>query len=337
MKAFVRRVLWVLAGLVVLPIVIVGVLGPPSVSGFAYLVSLLLMWVGLASVRKVARALRWVGLLLFIVTALVRVARPSDAPLRHDVVGEASALRWGLARLVDERDMSVGASRIFRLAGVLPPRGDALPGLFNESYDAMNGEGATPSSPLLSTLLLGQSAESFDMLQDDAPTSQGTLVFLHGFGGHVSAICWELAQSARRVSWETRCPSTHLNGRWHEGEGPAIVRQSLEGATRPVVLVGLSAGARGAAMLAPRLRGHIDGLILLSGAARRASHPRVPTLVLYGRDDRMFPSRVPREYAARFGAQARVIGAGHFIVLSERERVRDAVEAFLRQRRRAFD
>lgn len=330
-------------GCVVLPIVSVGLLSPPSWSGACYLLALVLIWLGpWLSGRRVFRGfskrarrrLRWVGAALFVATLSVRMFTSGGGRFSAEQVGESNLVRSALARLIHERDLSGGASTLLNAFSVLPERGGTLGPLFRDTYDQMDTEGDHVPSPLLSTLLLGQSPESFDMLRYRVDEPRGTLVFLHGYGGNIGAICWEVAQSAKAAGYETLCPSTGTRGDWGSARGGEILRATLDMARGPVVLAGLSAGAKGAAILAPRFRRQIEGLVLIAGAAQRAGRAGVPTLVLYGRHDAMFPPRVMRSYVARTRAQELVFDAGHFVVLSEQERVRAAIARFLEARLR---
>jgi pimeloyl-ACP methyl ester carboxylesterase len=336
------RALFAIVGCFVLPVVFVGLMSPPSYSGACYLLALVLMWLGPGLSRwRIVRALsvsarnraRWVGVVLFVVTLCVRMFTGSSEGLRYEQVGERSLLRAAFARLANERDLSGGASTLLRTFSMLPERGDRLATLFRDTYDQMDAADENHASPLLPTLLFGQSPESFDILRYHVDEPRGTLLFLHGYGGNVSAICWEMAQSAKAAGYETLCPSMRTQGDWGSPVGSEIVRAILADLEGSVVLAGLSNGANGAAILAPRFRRHIEGLVLISGAAQRAGRAGVPTLVIYGRHDEMFRPRVMRSYVERTDAQAVVLDAGHFIVLSERERVRTEVTRFLEARR----
>lgn len=310
--------------------VLVGLLSPPSWSGACYLLGLTLIWLGLS--KNAHKRLRWAGLGLFMATVTLRMFTGGGGRFSSEQVGESNVAGGALARLVHERDLSGGASTLLNAFSVLPERGGTLGPLFRETYDQMDAAGDHAPSPLLSTLLLGQSPESFEMLRYRVDGARGTLVFLHGYGGNIGAICWEVAQSAMEAGFETLCPSTGTPGDWGSARGGEILRSTLELARGPVVLAGLSAGAKGAALLAPRFRRDIEGLVLIAGAAQRAVRAGVPTLVLYGRHDAMFPPRIMRAYVERTRAQSLVLDAGHFIVLSERERVRPALTRFLNAR-----
>ncbi|MFK8003044.1 MAG: alpha/beta fold hydrolase [Polyangiales bacterium] len=310
----------------------VGLVSPPSWSGACYLLALTLIWLGFS--KNTRRRLSWAGLSLFVATLTFRMFTGGGGRFSSEQVGHSNVGSNALARLIHERDLSGGASTLLSALSLLPERGDTLGTLFRDTYDEMDAAGDYAPSPLLSTLVLGQSPESFEMLRYRVDDSRGTVVFLHGYGGNIGAICWEVAQSAKEAGYETLCPSTGTKGDWGSAQGGEILRTTLDIAQGPVVLVGLSAGARGAALLAPRFRRQIEGLVLIAGAAQRAGRAGVPTLVLYGRHDAMFSPRVMRAYVERTHAQSVVFEAGHFIVLSERERVRAAMTRFLEARLR---
>lgn len=336
------RLRFLLVGLFVVPIILVGLLSPPSTSGFFYLTALAWIWLGplLAKHVHVNRyapyILRYGGYTLLLAVLTARTIMPQGMAFRYEQVGASSFSRACLARFVNERDLSGVASTLLNALSLLPPRGAILGELFRETHDLMDAATEEGLSPLISTLLLGQSAESFDMLHYRVDNPRGTVVFLHGYGGNIASICWEVAQSAKAVDFSTRCPSTRTQGDWSSFDGRAIVEATLDGIEDdgiegPIVLVGLSAGAHGAALLAPHLREQIDGLVLLAGAAR-AARAQVPTLVIYGARDAMFPPEIMRAYAANTGARAITLNAGHFIVLSERERIRSELAAFFEAR-----
>lgn len=331
---------WI-AGCFVLPVVVVGFLSPPSTSGACYLLALLLLWLGpwIAKrpvfrklSKRARRRVRWVGALLFALTMCTRMFTGDGERFSEERIGESSVWHAALSRLVNERDLSGGASTLLNAFSLLPERGESLGPLFRDTYDLMDTRDENIASPLLPTLLLGQSPDGFDLLRYHVDESRGTLIFLHGYGGNIAAICWEVAQSAKVAGFETLCPSMRTQGDWGSARGGEILRATLAEVEGPVVLAGLSAGARGASILAPRFRRHIRGLVLIAGAARRAGRAGVPTLVLYGRHDRMFSPRVIRGYVERTRARSVVFDAGHFVVLSERERVRPAIARFLEAR-----
>jgi len=320
---------------VVLPALLLGVTNPPSVSGAFYLLAIAMAWLGAVLGRR--RRWRWVARLgwgLFWLTLVVRVLASGGERLSYERVGEARPwVATVAAHVAAEEDLAVGAARFFRLVGLLPEgHSHALPDAFRGTYAEMDEvEGAVPS-PQLPTLLQVQSREGFDVLVHEGGDG-GTLVFLHGFGGGVTAVCWQIAQAAADAGMDTLCPSMGTRGDWWTREGRAILEATLERAEGPIVLAGLSNGARGAAIQAPRIRRRIRGLILVSGAARDAGRAGVPTLVIQGEDDRMFSTAVVRGYARRTGARYEELTGGHFVFLTKRSTIRSMISAFLESRR----
>lgn len=344
--------LWLLgAGLVVLPTFVVGICSPPSVSGLFYLLALLCVWLGPVMVRSThkrwqKRVLRVSGTGLFAVVFLFRMLTPQTGAFRYQQVGTPSVSRSMLARSINERDLSGSASTLLDVFSHLP-EAKRLRGLFRVTYDAMElaesesgNSDESAFSPLLPTLIAGQSPESFDMLHYEVHAPRGTVVFLHGLGGNIASICWEVAQAAKSANFETRCPSIAATGNWESEEGRAIVEATLHTIEHdgPIVLIGLSRGAHGAALLAPQLRSELDGVVLISGAAR-AQVAQLPTLLIYGTEDPMFPEEIVQHYAEALETFSRMnphvqvrirrFHAGHFLVLSERTEVRAALSRFL--------
>ena len=101
-----------------------------------------------------------------------------------------------------------------------------------------------------------------------------------------------------------------------------------------IVLAGLSNGGVGAARLAPKLRGTIDGLVLISGASPAAS-PGVPVLVLQGARDAMMPASVAQSYATAHGGSYVELNGGHFALLLEREKAMAALGGWLTKLRQS--
>jgi pimeloyl-ACP methyl ester carboxylesterase len=188
-------------------------------------------------------------------------------------------------------------------------------------------------SPVLPTYLGLERDGASDVLAYDAiKEKRGALVFLHGFGGGFTLPCWQIADAVAQVGFVTRCPSLGPRAAWWTDDGAAIVRDTIRdlraaGIDR-IVLMGLSNGAVGAARLAPKLGGSIDGLVLVSGAAR-ADAPGVPVLVLQGARDAVMPPSIARDYASAHGAKYVALEGGHFALLLERERADKALTAWL--------
>jgi len=83
------------------------------------------------------------------------------------------------------------------------------------------------------------------------------VIFLHGYAGSYTLECWLVASAARAIGAVTVCPATDFSGHWRGEAGEQIVRATLDylhtRGIRRVFLAGLSSGAMGASVLAPRL------------------------------------------------------------------------------------
>jgi pimeloyl-ACP methyl ester carboxylesterase len=165
------------------------------------------------------------------------------------------------------------------------------------------------------------------MWLEPANPGKVAMVFLHGYGGRFALPCWQLARAAGLL---TACPSIGVEGDWWSPDGERAVRQAIadlrEAGFARVILAGLSNGATGVARLAPRLG--IDGVILISGADPSASPPRVPALVVQGKNDAMSSASRARAYAKKAHAQYVELDAGHFAMLLKSEDAERAIHNF---------
>lgn len=239
-------------------------------------------------------------------------------------------------RMVPERDVALGGVLLLKVAGAMPRDVPGLLPALRDGYGRMRlAEGDVPSA-VVGTLLFGQSPEEHSLLRIGPPRRgppEAAIVFLHGYMGSVTLICWQLAQAASPVGVDVLCPATDIEAEWAEDEGRAIVEQTLaslraEGVRR-VYLAGLSRGAIGASRLASRL--DVDGVILVSGAAVGARPPNKPVLVVQGARDRLTrpgPARAYAERAAR-GRYAEHREAGHWLILSHHEWFTEQVRYWL--------
>lgn len=238
--------------------------------------------------------------------------------------------------VLSERDVSIAAATILVTSGALPRSDSAelLPALVR-AYDRMEDEEGEVGSPLLSTWLGAEGPDRFHLytVAHAAAEPDRAVVFLHGFAGSFAVQCWHAAKAFEAFSAATYCPSVGFQGDWWTARGRRVlgaVLDDLEGrGVERVILVGLSNGARGAAVLAGRFASRLDGVVVISGAAAVAP-PRLPVLAIQGTDDTMFPARVARSYAraARNGTYAPIEG-GHFIFLEDWRDVRAAADRWL--------
>jgi len=312
-------------------------LGPPTAETELFALGIFAATIA-AFLREPMHRRRWLALGLGLATLVVvgRLIAGGEGETVRNATPPTGAGRV-TDRLLPERDVALGGSRLLMVAGLMP---DDVPGLLehlSDGYDRMrDAEGSVPS-PVLSTLVFGQTPEDHGVLRV-SPTGEGdgktALVFLHGFMGSTTLACWQVAQAASPVGIETVCPAMHWRARWDSPAGRAIARQTItelrEAGAERVVLAGLSAGAIGASRIA-RDR-DVDALILISGASRNPRPARIPTLVLQGARDQMTPPRFARAYATAAGPYATYIEyptAGHWLILSHHQELTPTIQSFM--------
>jgi len=241
-----------------------------------------------------------------------------------------------------EREIAVTGSRMLEHSGTVP-RG--FVSKLAAAYDRLAAEAGHLPSPLPATYLGLQRPDRFDTLvveprPGSSCGSQGAVVFLHGYAGNVGLICWLVSRAASPHGLTTYCPSVGPRGDWWTRAGAqtlsATLRHLHSQGIRRIYLVGLSNGAAGASLLAPRFRRQLAGLILISGLSRRAGPPGVPTLLVHGRRDPAVPPARARRFLRRAGRRAtRVTMAGdHFVLLTREDRVQAAIGRWLGRRER---
>lgn len=308
-----------------------SLLGPPSVEAAVFALAVL---GGLGGcLARGARRRRRLLVGAVAVAGAVIAARLVVAAEGTSVRDEPG--RW-LDRVVPERDLALSGSRLLMAVGAMPEDAPGLLDALDDGYRRMRAaEGAVPS-PVVRTVLLRRAPSSGRLVVEprpDVPATDAAVVFLHGFMGSTTLLCWQVARAPARLGMRTVCPQTDYRARWHRPEPRRVVEGTIEelraaGVGR-VYLAGLSAGAIGASRLARRA--DIDGLILISGCDPGAAAARVPTLVLQGRLDRMTPSG-PARRCARAAPRGRLVevgDAGHWLALSHHERVEAEIERFL--------
>jgi pimeloyl-ACP methyl ester carboxylesterase len=205
------------------------------------------------------------------------------------------------------------------------------------AYVEMRGETSGLPSPVMDTAFGRQRPDGFDTLVFEAPerASGAAVVFLHGFGGSFRLECWLVAGAARAIDAVTVCPATALSGRWSARDGERTLGATLDylhaRGIRRVYLAGLSNGATGASALAPKFASSLAGLILISGAPAGGKYPGMPALVVQGEHDPMASVASARAFATRTHATYVSLDGGHFVLLMQRTRTRDAIAGWLRQ------
>jgi pimeloyl-ACP methyl ester carboxylesterase len=243
-----------------------------------------------------------------------------------------------LSRLYPEPDGAIAMAGLLTALGrVKDDEAAQLPQILRAAYERTEPNAATQPTPAIATYLGLQSPSSFDTIVIRPPeqrvAADGAVVFLHGYAGNFYVYCWELAQAAAAANLLTLCPSTGPSGAWWEPSGEQTMLATLDYAhaigMNRFYLAGLSNGAAGASVLALKHQKRLAGLLLVSGM-RAEQPPELPVLVVQGAADKMMPASYARAYAAR-GAHVKYheLAGGHFLLLSEFERVRPAIAAFL--------
>jgi pimeloyl-ACP methyl ester carboxylesterase len=243
-----------------------------------------------------------------------------------------------VSRLYPEGDGSLAAAALLRAVGGLRDAESAeFPNILKEAYARTNPSAQSLPTPAIATYLGLQSPTGFDTIVIRPPeqrvAADAAVVFLHGYAGNFYVYCWEMAQAAAAANLLTLCPSTGPAGAWWEANGEQTLLATLDYAhdigMNRVYLAGLSNGAAGASMLALQHQRRLAGLVLVSGM-RAETPPSLPVLVVQGATDKMMPAAYARTYAAR-GANVKYheIRGGHFVFLSEVERVRPLIAEFL--------
>lgn len=348
-NALLRMLGWFAA----LPYVFVFILvmtGPTTWSGILYVLALGAVVFGLATLPRLdddgnpikskrrPRGVTRAGFALIAVVAFIRCFTASSGETMTMPHAHGGSARFA-GRLVDEGDVAISGTRVLVGSGILRDDAAALPSAMKSAYADMRKEEGDLPTPFVGTYLGLQRAHEFDVVlvepPPDAPKGDGAVIFLHGYAGNFDLPCWQVARASRVL---TACPSTNWTGSWWTSEGQATLEQTIDilharGAKR-IVLAGLSNGGYGASRLAPRIRGKIAALVLISGADPDAGSPGVPTLVIHGVGDNMAPVSEGRAYAAKYGARFVGLNAGHFAMLVKKEESDRALRAFVEQQTR---
>jgi alpha-beta hydrolase superfamily lysophospholipase len=274
-----------------------------------------------------------------ILVVVVRVLFVSGGRARVITLpGGASSHR--LARALDEQDVSLAGAWLLRASRRLPrDEAYALVPAMRDAYAAMHRDVGSAPSPALDTLLARQSPAAFDAIviePRDVTRPRAAVIFLHGYAGSFTLECWLVADAAAAIDAVTICPATGFAGHWSDRDGERILEQTLDFARARkldrIYLAGLSNGAAGAGALAPRYASSLKGLILISGAPSTRGAAGVPTLVVQGDRDSMFPAAIVHAYAARTSAHYVSLNGGHFVLMIRRDEARRAIADWLRTR-----
>jgi pimeloyl-ACP methyl ester carboxylesterase len=250
----------------------------------------------------------------------VRAERwPSGEPITPmDSQGELALVRIGLA---------------MRVGHVPAAEREGLSEAMEAAYASMHERHGTLPSILVASHQRPQSADAFDVLTVEPPTTpRFGVVFLHGYGGASTWACMAIAEVVSDAGGRTVCPTDGPEGHWWQSGSKAIVDASIrrlreQGIDR-VILAGLSNGAVGASRIAARLQ--IDGLVLVSGAS--ASATRARALLIHGASNRMASVASARAFARRSPhSRLHVLDGDHFLLADDTAQVQALLAAWLRE------
>lgn len=271
--------------------------------------------------------------LFFIASRLLAHAKPEfqfveqgrrdvSPPIASRIIDEGETVQAGLV-----------ATSAMRLIG--GPEKDHLGRLLRDAY-------STPAWP--NAVLIDSSADvprHFEHIPANS-TSVPCLVFLHGFGGQLTAYL-RVLHHAFGDRYAIVAPFLDSGGAFWKPKGKAVVKAIVtkylpaEVDKTRVYLIGLSNGAIGATamMQDPESAPLFKGFILVSGRGEvTAPLPRAKALLISGAHDPRFPLDYVKEGAEKMraaGAEVtfEVLPADHFLWLSHADPMTAAVEAWL--------
>lgn len=263
---------------------------------------------------------------------------------------EGAALRWCerrdckaapplLARLAPEDEtVRAGMALSSSLGLILEPERSALERLLQAEYKEVAANpklAALPSAPLLGLLRSDVGYQLWEPARrgDQAPC----IVFLHGFGGQLSAYLKALLDGGLGESFAIVAPLGGPTGRWWSNTEQERLMQLLDEGLpawidpERIFLVGLSNGAVGATIIAtsPAFAGRFRRVVAISGAGPLPTKlpPRVPPILfLSGTQDPRMPFadvEATQRRLAQQGVEARLsaLPGDHFLVLSHKHEV----------------
>lgn len=344
------RTLPLLAGfllaLPLLPLFILALMTPVTVSGGLYLLGGLLVALGfiLAAWRPkvLLIALSGLAIILAVATTRLSLTRNEDAKLKVIVLPANKGTR-PINVLIDERDSLLFGEAILNLSGGVSPREHEgiIPAL-SAVYREAGAANSTFPSPIVSTYLGLQKPWAFDAVVVEPPGERSMpvgVLFLHGFMGNVSIQCWQIARAVERVSPLTICPSTSWIGDWWTPQGEAIVRTCFaylrERGIERIYLGGFSNGGNGVGSLVSALASEqgLNGLFFIAGMrnAERVRDTGLPVLVIQGIHDDRISVEYARQFAGEIGAQGTYVelGADHFLIIKQPQQVQAAIRTWL--------
>jgi predicted esterase len=223
-------------------------------------------------------------------------------PRRGEFISASTSPLLSIDGVAPEQDLVAIASGFFPLIGglSLSEARNLLPET-SRLYAAMYQERGHYTSALVSSMVeapLLSRIRGLVFRSADGVPSRRAIVFLHGTGGNIGLLCWIVSKAAESIGADTYCPSLGVLGMWGSDRGRDIVRNLItslgERGTTEIYLVGVSAGAVGAALLTQEFAPHLRGVALINGAHPAIRNAKIPVLLLYSQQDERFPPRLLR-------------------------------------------
>ena len=238
-----------------------------------------------------------VGLIALFGAVLLSARHEVAPPRLGEHFSVAGARSQAIGDVVPERDMlSVAAKFLPLIGGLSLSEASGLSAAISSLADSMVQERGPYESPLIPSLI-GTSYFFDSKVLALAPlagsSTNRAVVFLHGTGGNIGLICWIISKAASHIEADTYCPSLGVLGMWGTSRGRQILSELLINlrarGKEEIYLVGISAGAVGAAELLDEFESEFRGVALLNGAHPDISTAKLPILFLYGMQDERFP------------------------------------------------
>jgi hypothetical protein len=281
----------------------------------------LLSFAGALWGSRPTRALVGGSVLLFFSAgwAVSRWARPASQAVELCVNSDCDRPRVSLGRLVPELESMRAGLLLSRGLGITSA--DELASyrqVVATAYGALSDDFRAAGNPAFELSLPGRVV--YARVGPKSPMR--CVVFLHGFGGLLTAYVEAISNSPLGKDAVVLAPVLDPVGRWDSARGAEVVRALVDSQPGGCWLVGLSNGAVGGWRLPARaeLRGKLRGAVLLSGlGAPEPGLPAVPTLVISGKHDLRFPFDWVRDVAAAAGVAAHGLEADHFLILSAKD------------------
>ncbi|MDC3984591.1 alpha/beta hydrolase family protein [Polyangium jinanense] len=281
-------------------------------------------------------ALCLIGVSTFVVARLLAVPPPQEFHFVEEGRRDASP-PW-LSRLADERETVLAGLYFSDVLGLIKGRErDHLDQLLRDAY-------AESSRPWPNAVLIESSSHASRHLEHvpRGGAAVPCIVFLHGFGGQLTAYVRVLHQ-AFGDRFVIVAPFLDYTGAFWTPRGKAVVSALVTKHLPPEVdrsrifLVGLSNGATSATAILqdPELSRQFRGFVLVSGIGEVVQpNPGANVLLIAGTDDPRFPlDHIQSTAESLRGSGARVnvetFPADHFLWLSHAREMTAAIDDWL--------